>query len=135
MKQLMALAAWAALGAAGLAACAAPAVGPAAPRAAGAAPERDALAAAIGDAACTEDVQCRTVPVGRKACGGPQAWWAWSTAQGDGARIAQAAARYTQASSAAVQESGRMSTCSIVPDPGAVCTAGRCTLRVPALLR
>ena len=36
----------------------------------------------IGTAPCSGDAQCRTLPLGVKACGGPQAWLPWSTQMG-----------------------------------------------------
>ena len=41
----------------------------------------------VGDAACTQDAQCRTLPWGHKSCGGPQRWVAWSTARSDEADL------------------------------------------------
>src|ERR1043166_7657501 len=35
--------------------------------------------ALIGDARCSADTQCATIGVGAKACGGPDAYVAWST--------------------------------------------------------
>lgn len=124
-RLLIAVAACAAIG---LMACSAVAVDAPAGAQASVASAREALAREIGPATCSADAQCRTVAVGRKACGGPQAWWAWSAAQTDGARIADLAERYTAAQTTAA-EPGRMSTCSVVSDPGAVCEASRCVLR------
>ena len=89
---------------------------------------RDALTAAIGDAACTEALQCRTVSIGHQACGGPEAWLAWSTAAGKDAQIDALAASHRAARRTMVDRLGLQSTCAVVADPGAQCVAGRCRL-------
>jgi hypothetical protein len=77
----------------------------------------------IGDAACDVDAQCHTVGVGAKACGGPQAYLAWSSKRTDGAALQQAADRQASAARVEAAASGIMSNCSIAPDPGAYCAA------------
>jgi hypothetical protein len=84
----------------------------------------------IGDARCTADAECRTVAVGQRPCGGPAQWWAWSSVAGSN----EATLRALSIELAAVQRaqnerSGLMSTCQVLPDPGAACQAGRCTIR------
>ena len=83
----------------------------------------------IGPAACQADGECRTLPVGAKACGGPASWLAYSTRSSDGAQLLvwsdALAARQRQQQ----QARGQASTCSVVPDPGAACVAGRCTIQ------
>lgn len=86
----------------------------------------------IGPAACSADAQCRTVPVGAKACGGPGGYWAWSSAGVDEARLRDLAQRQSQAAAAENTRSGMLSNCAIVADPGARCEASRCVLRPPA---
>jgi len=84
------------------------------------------LQALVGPAACKTDSQCRTLPVGAKACGGPAAYWAWSTQDGDAKRITALAARQAEAQRHEIEASGARSNCALVTDPGAVCVAGRC---------
>ena len=86
------------------------------------------IKAEIGTAACDNAQQCRTLPVGHKACGGPEGYRAWSTKTSDGTKLAQLAARQAEEQKSADAASGRMSTCSMVTDPGATCSAGRCVL-------
>ena len=88
---------------------------------------------AIGQAPCTADAQCRTLGVGAKACGGPAAWRPWSTQGGIKAEALQSLAdqlatlqRQRQA------QSGMVSTCSYLSDPGAMCQAQRCVLKKTA---
>jgi len=91
--------------------------------------DTDPIRALIGDAACSSDAQCRTIGVGAKACGGPQAYLAWSTARTDEGALRAAAEEQASARRDDLARSGMVSTCSIVPDPGAVCSAGTCRLR------
>lgn len=85
----------------------------------------------IGPAACTADSQCRSLPVGAKACGGPAGYWAWSTQGGDAERIAALAARQAEAQKKENEASGLRSNCAMAVDPGAACVAGRCQARTP----
>jgi hypothetical protein len=83
----------------------------------------------IGDPVCSANDQCRTVAIGHKACGGPEAYRVWSTRVSDGPRLLALAEAYRQARREEAQQSGRVSDCAMVVDPGARCEAGRC---VPA---
>lgn len=84
------------------------------------------LRALIGPAACTADSQCRSLPVGAKACGGPAGYWAWSTKDGDAQRITDLAARQAEAQRHEIEASGLRSNCALLADPGVACVAGRC---------
>ena len=83
----------------------------------------------VGDASCTANEQCRTLPIGHKACGGPEGYLVWSTAGTSESRLRALVESYNEARKREVQQSGRVSDCSMVADPGARCEAGRC---VPA---
>jgi hypothetical protein len=92
-----------------------------------------AIRAEIGDAACDTDAQCRTVGVGSRPCGGPEAYLAWSSqpsrapapktpAAGDRAERLQAlVAQHREARRLEHERSGVLSDCRFSPDPGAVC--------------
>ncbi len=82
----------------------------------------EAIEREIGDAACETSAQCRTIGVGAKACGGPEAYLAWSSAVSDPARLAALVSRHREARRQEVERSGMLSDCQITPDPGAVCT-------------
>lgn len=90
------------------------------------------LRAAIGPAACMADTQCRSLPVGAKACGGPAGYLAWSTQSGDAQRIAALAAQQADAERREIEASGLRSNCALVADPGVACVAGRCQVRPTA---
>jgi hypothetical protein len=94
-------------------------------------PGADTLArirALIGDAACTDASQCHTLAIGARPGGGPQAYLAWSSAHTDGAALALLAEQFKRECEAANAASGMLSDCRFLPDPGAVCRAGRCQL-------
>jgi len=86
----------------------------------------------VGPAACTADAQCRSLPVGAKACGGPAGYLAWSTQRTDAARLQALAARQADAQRRENEASGLRSNCAMLADPGAACVAGQCRLATPA---
>jgi hypothetical protein len=131
-------------------ACATDAAGPATGAAGAPAPARAAVAAPaqpagqqsptltqlralIGNAACTGPAECRTVPIGARACGGPETYLAWSTAQTRPDALRALAERYKAERQAQIQARGEISDCRFAVDPGAVCQAGTCQLGQGAL--
>ncbi len=84
--------------------------------------------AEIGAAPCERDAQCRTLPIGERACGGPQRWLAWSTAQGDADKLQAWSQQTRQWAARRNRDSGLSSTCQYLADPGAACRQGRCEL-------
>ena len=88
------------------------------------------ITAEIGTARCEQDSQCRSLPVGHKACGGPTGHLAWSTVVSQESRLTALAQQHQQAARRAVEKSGRMSDCMFVADPGARCNTQtqRCEL-------
>lgn len=91
----------------------------------------------IGRAQCSDDAQCRSLALGARACGGPEAYVAWSVLGTDAAAVKRAADRYTQWQAQAQSRGGAQSICMVEVDPGAVCVrpasatqveAGRCVL-------
>ena len=99
-------------------------------------PATDATAAEIsqliGVAACSSDDDCATIGIGALACGGPQAYVAWSKKQTDPQVLAAAVARQRELRERQIARSGELSVCRMVPDPGARCNAAsRCELRAP----
>lgn len=107
----------------------APPVTPAPPAARSAPPALLAeMRALAGAAACTDSAQCKTVPLGARACGGPEGYLAFSSATTAVAPMEALAARYAEQRRAAHAASGMLSTCQFMPDPGAQCRAGVCVL-------
>ncbi|WP_374582212.1 hypothetical protein [Pseudoduganella sp.] len=80
------------------------------------------------DAACSSDQQCRSVALGAKSCGGPEAYMAYSTAKASADKVQALAERYRKEREAANKASGLVSDCRYLMDPGALCRAGRCQL-------
>ena len=87
-----------------------------------------ALRSEIGDAACSAATECRTVAVGNKPCGGPQAYLPWSTRRSDARRVGELATAHAAMQRAEQRRRNLVSDCAFVTDPGATCSAGRCTL-------
>lgn len=89
------------------------------------------ITTAIGNAHCTADAHCRTLPLGEKACGGPVSWLPWSAAMSQAAQLDAWAEQLAALQRQRNARSGVMSNCQYVPDPGAMCQAQRCVLRHP----
>ncbi len=87
------------------------------------------IRAEIGDARCEVDADCRTLPVGHKACGGPQQWLAWSGGADRAGRLEDLSRRLSALQQSRDERSGAVSNCQYNADPGAACRAGRCLLR------
>lgn len=125
-----------------LSACAAqdgttPATAPATAPAAGSADGVATLArirSMVGSAACAGDGECRSLPLGAKACGGPDGYLAFSTKATSEPKLRALAQTYADERRKANSASGMVSNCLFMPDPGAVCRAGTCQLgtAVPA---
>ena len=93
------------------------------------APQSDTLArirALAGTPACSSDAQCHSLPLGARACGGPESYLVWSSASTSQAEIEALGERYKEERRAANAASRRVSTCQFLMDPGAVCRAGTC---------
>lgn len=82
----------------------------------------------IGTPTCSDNAQCRSLPVGALACGGPQEYLPYSTAKSDEKALLALAERSKTERQAEISRSGEMSICIHRPDPGAVCVAGACQL-------
>lgn len=90
----------------------------------------------VGDAHCSVNDQCRSTPLGHKACGGPEAYLVWSTVASDEKRLSGLLDQYNAARKIEAQQPGRVSDCSMVQNPGARCEASRCVPagRMPAVM-
>jgi hypothetical protein len=84
------------------------------------------IRALVGNASCTDASQCRSLPLGARACGGPQAYLAWSVERTDGNALGKLADRYKSEREAQIKQTGEVSDCRFIADPGAVCRAGIC---------
>ncbi|HQR12521.1 MAG TPA: hypothetical protein PLW68_14445 [Casimicrobiaceae bacterium] len=79
------------------------------------------IRALIGDAACDDDSQCRTIAIGTRACGGPEYYLAWSTKRTDPALLIDAVTHNDNVHRPTPPRPGVRSTCVLVTDPGAYC--------------
>jgi hypothetical protein len=86
------------------------------------------IRATIGEAPCTDSGQCRTLPIGAMACGGPQAYLPYSESRTDEKTLRALGEQYKAERQAEIKAGGMVSTCRHLPDPGAVCTSGSCQL-------
>lgn len=81
---------------------------------------------ALGAASqCRQALECRTVPVGLRACGGPAAYIAIAKTD-EAAALALARRHLAQRRVELARSPAPPSTCEVIPDPGAHCVAGRC---------
>jgi hypothetical protein len=85
------------------------------------------LEALLGKAsACSADTECRSVATGAKACGGPTGYRAYSATRADPAQVAALAQREHDLGMAQARQSGGVSACFMLADPGAHCEQHRC---------
>lgn len=87
------------------------------------------IVAEIGTAACQSSAQCRTLALGAQACGGPQAWLAWSSSESQEAALKALSEQLTTLQRQRHAQSAVASTCQYKADPGAWCPAQQCVLR------
>jgi len=86
------------------------------------------IRALAADTTCSDSGQCRSLPVGAMACGGPQDYLPYSTLRTNEKEVRELAERYKAERQGQIAQRGEMSICRFRPDPGAVCVAGRCQL-------
>ncbi len=84
----------------------------------------------IAGAPCDDNVQCRTMPMGTKACGGPEYWLPWSTLRGRADRLRAWRDELAGLQGPLVFSKGSNSNCLFVADPGALCQARQCVVRL-----
>ncbi|MEC5163372.1 MULTISPECIES: hypothetical protein [unclassified Janthinobacterium] len=122
----------------GCAACGATTSAPPAVPAAHAQDTLRQIRAMVGAAPCGASTQCHTLALGAKACGGPEAYLAWSSAATREGALLALAARYRAQREAENVASPLLSDCRLVEDPGALCRVAvgaaqrACALRGPA---
>jgi hypothetical protein len=87
------------------------------------------IRAEVGDAACDGPQDCRSIAIGAKPCGGPDAYLAWSGKRSDGQRLRALVEQYAAARKEENQRAGANSTCVFETNPGVSCLNARCSLR------
>ena len=80
---------------------------------------RRQLDALIGQAQCSEESHCHSIGLGRKACGGPLMYLAWSSLVSPAAALQALAEKLRRAEPP--ERPGMVSDCAVTPDPGTAC--------------
>lgn len=78
---------------------------------------------------CTSDAQCRALPLGARACGGPDRYQAYSTQVSDRADLERLSAEHQRLSAQRNELEGTMGICSVLPVPAARCESLSCVVR------
>jgi hypothetical protein len=87
--------------------------------------EREARALAKSSG-CTSSAECRTAPVGAKACGGPRYWLAYCAATTDSAALFRKLNELKAAEQAYNKAHGVVSDCSFAAPPPLQAVGGSC---------
>ncbi len=92
--------------------------------------------ALIGPARCRGDADCRSIAIGARACGGPQAYRAWSVLETDERQLLAAVEQHRALRQQQIERGGETSICAVLTDPGSQCApapqaaaSGRCVPR------
>ena len=80
----------------------------------------------IGNAECTSDKQCASIPIGAKPCGGPWSYRAYSTAHTDSEKLKTLVLHHKTLNKKYNQESGLMSDCAMAMEPAVACVNRSC---------
>lgn len=76
---------------------------------------------------CRQSADCATVGIGARSCGGPEQYLAYGVRDTPAPALRQAAQDYARLRKQQLEDRGEMSTCELLPDPGAQCSAaGQC---------
>ncbi len=120
-----------------LAACrGAPAAAPAAAPPAAGATGLAGIEALIGAASCRRQEDCRVIGIGARACGGPEAYRAWSIVDSDERQLTKFVQQDAAARRAELERQGMRSTCALPPQPRVSCqiaagaALGHCVLQI-----
>ncbi|MFN0316475.1 MAG: hypothetical protein ACKVQA_15745 [Burkholderiales bacterium] len=81
----------------------------------------------IGQAPCRNIVHCRLLPLGRRPCGGPAEYLAYSSGFSDRTALETKASEY--AFLLEEIQSGQVGACVVLPEPQAVCIDNRCRVQ------
>lgn len=86
------------------------------------------LKAAIGNASCANSKQCKSVAVGKKACGGPVAYLAYSNKQYDTKNISELSTKHQQLNAKLNRLTNAVSDCMFVIEPPLECQMNVCQI-------
>ncbi|HYD79021.1 MAG TPA: hypothetical protein VEC06_04370 [Paucimonas sp.] len=85
-----------------------------------------AIVAEIGNPTAGEAAQCGILPVGARACGGPESYIAYSRTVSNETRLLALAETHSRLSSERNQATGAISTCILMMPPSAQLVDGVC---------
>ncbi len=80
----------------------------------------------IGSANCSSSKQCRALPMGAKACGGPLRYMPYSTKNTNSKKSLELSAQHQQQSNELNQLTSAISNCMMVMQPTFICRDNRC---------
>lgn len=80
----------------------------------------------VGIARADSLEQCRIAAVGKRACGGPEYYIAYSLQVTDENALKQLVDEYTQLRIEHIDETGEMGTCEMIPEPALDLSGGIC---------
>ena len=83
----------------------------------------------IGDAACSEQSQCKALAIGHRSCGGPSAYLAYSTLSIDENELLRLSKEHTATHREINRIKGLMSTCEMLMPPPIACENGKCKIQ------
>ena len=87
---------------------------------------RQEIEALIGTPDCDDVSSCALLPFGAKPCGGPWSYLVYSKTTVDEAELENLVARYNAFEAEVNRRYGRMSDCSVPPQPVLGCVDGTC---------
>lgn len=73
--------------------------------------------------------ECKVVPYGAKACGGPRGFLVYSASSTDEKKLQSLTAEFSRLEAEKNKEEGSMSDCSITPEPDLELVGGFCKVR------
>jgi len=79
-----------------------------------------------GDLRCNNVSQCRALPLGKRACGGPDEYVVFSTMTAKVAQLEKKAAEYTLLQEALLRGKPETGPCEIILEPTLQCVRQRC---------
>jgi hypothetical protein len=89
----------------------------------------------IGQANCTEDMQCKALAIGANPCGGPESYQAYSILNTNIEQLSELAAQYKQVRKTLHAKTGTVGACVVIPEPAVQCKNQQCvTIQKPNVL-
>jgi hypothetical protein len=80
----------------------------------------------IGQAKCSEDMQCKALAIGANPCGGPESYQAYSTLNTDVEGLTELTANYKMVRKTLHAKTGTMGACIVIPEPAVQCKNQQC---------